>query len=327
MIAADEIFSIKNGREFEAICLNTFQYQANQPGIYHDYLRYLGRDPQTVNSIQEIPFLPIEFFKTRRIILPEDAKEEIVFTSSGTTGTSASSHFVSDLSLYEESFRRAFSFFYGPVDDWVILALLPSYRERSGSSLIYMVDALIQQSGNPESAYVLNQPEPLWQLLEELKSAGKKTMLIGVTYALLDFVENLRISFPDLVIMETGGMKGRRKEMIREELHAQLKRGFDVPDIHSEYGMTELLSQAYSKGKGVFHCPPWMKVLARDLNDPFSWVQPGKTGGISVIDLVNQKSCAFIATQDLGQVSETGSFEILGRFDHSDLRGCNLLVQ
>ena len=251
---------------------------------------------------------------------------EITFTSSGTTGMITSSHYISDVSWYTESFRKAFQLFYGDIQNYTLLALLPSYLEREGSSLIYMTDDLIRQSCNPDSGFFLYNHDELYQLLKKQQQMQKPTLLIGVTFALLDFIENYNLNFPELIVMETGGMKGRRKEMIREELHAQLCKGFGVGAIHSEYGMTELLSQAYSKGKGIFNCPPWMKIITRDTNDPMSRLGHDKTGGINVIDLANSNSCSFIATQDLGRVYADSSFEVLGRFDNSDIRGCNLLV-
>ncbi|MEO6849860.1 MAG: acyl transferase, partial [Mucilaginibacter sp.] len=251
---------------------------------------------------------------------------QATFTSSGTTGMFNSRHLVTDLIWYEESFRKAFELFYGDIEDHCILALLPSYLEREGSSLIYLAEDLVKRSGNPDSGFYLYNHEDLFKQLKKQQEAKKPTLLIGVTFALLDFVEHCPIDFSQLIVMETGGMKGRRKEMIREELHQTLCKGFGVNAIHSEYGMTELLSQAYSKGDGIFNCPPWMKVIARDTNDPISTVEHGKTGGINVIDLANSNSCAFIATQDLGKVYADGSFEVLGRFDDSDVRGCNLLI-
>lgn len=249
-----------------------------------------------------------------------------IFTSSGTTGMATSRHLVTDVSLYEESYRRAFAQFYGNIEDYAVLALLPSYLERGGSSLIYMVDDLIKLSNNPDSGFYLHNQEELAVKLKMLDEAGQNVLLIGVTYALLDMLEAHQFSLQNTIIMETGGMKGRRKEMIREELHAVLCKGFGVHSIHSEYGMTELLSQAYSLGDGIFECPDWMRILVRDTEDALSYVDGGKTGGINVIDLANINSCAFIATQDLGKKYADGSFEVLGRFDHSDIRGCNLMV-
>ncbi len=253
-------------------------------------------------------------------------KVETTFTSSGTTGMINSKHLVTDISWYEESFRRAFEIFYGDIKDYCILALLPSYLEREGSSLIYMAEDLVKRSANPDSGFFLYNHDELFQQIKKQQQIKRPTLLIGVTFALLDFVEQYPINFPELIVMETGGMKGRRKEMIREELHETLCKGFGVDAIHSEYGMTELLSQAYSKGNGIFNCPPWMKVITRDTNDPVSTLDTDKTGGINVIDLANINSCSFIATQDLGRVYKDGSFEVLGRFDNSDIRGCNLLI-
>jgi phenylacetate-coenzyme A ligase PaaK-like adenylate-forming protein len=250
----------------------------------------------------------------------------IVFSSSGTTGNQNSRHYVKDISLYEESFFRSFEMFFGKPDDYIILALLPSYLEREGSSLIYMVDHLMQKSDHPENGFYLHEYEELSGKLQILKNQGKKVILIGVSFALLDMAERHPLDFPDLVIIETGGMKGRRQELVREELHNRLKKAFSVDRICSEYGMTELLSQAYSMGEGLFMTPPWMKILIRDTNDPFTLIADGRTGGINVIDLANIHSCSFIATQDLGKMNKDGRFEVLGRFDNSDVRGCNLMV-
>jgi hypothetical protein len=237
-----------------------------------------------------------------------------------------SRHLVSDVSFYEQSYRLGFSEFYGNIQDYVVLALLPSYLEREGSSLIYMVDDLIKRSEHPESGFYLHNTDELAEKLKKLDASGQNILLIGVTYALLDLAEQHSFSLQNTIVMETGGMKGRRREMIREELHQVLCQGLGVPSIHSEYGMTELLSQAYSLGEGIFECPPWMHILVRDTEDALSYVADGKTGGLNVIDLANLNSCAFIATQDLGKQYENGSFEVLGRFDHSDIRGCNLMV-
>lgn len=321
-----EIFSIQTEAEFSDAALRVFQHQALHCAVYQAYITNLGIKPESVTSVDKIPFLPISFFKTQAV-LSDTRQPEITFTSSGTTGMVQSRHLVTDVSLYDESFNTAFQQFYGDPKDICILALLPSYQEREGSSLIYMVDALIDQSEHPDSGYFLYNLDDLYVRLKALKAAGQKTLLIGVTYALLDFVEAYQVDFPGLIVMETGGMKGKRKEMVREELHAILQVGFGVPAIHSEYGMTELLSQAYSAGNGIFNCPPWMKIRLRDTNDPLSSPERGKSGGINVIDLANINSCAFIATQDLGRIYEDQSFEVLGRFDNSDIRGCNLLVQ
>jgi phenylacetate-coenzyme A ligase PaaK-like adenylate-forming protein len=321
-----KIFNIKTETEFNEIAIDIFRYQATNNPVYKQYIDILKVDQSQIKSYREIPFLPIQFFKSQDIIT-DGKSPEITFSSSGTTGMITSQHLVADVNLYIESFRKAFELFYGNVEDMAIVALLPSYLERSGSSLIYMVDDLIKRSNNYESGYFLYNHQDLFNTLSSLRDKGKKTVLFGVTYALLDFVENFNIDFPELIVMETGGMKGKRKEMIREELHKILCEGFHVESIHSEYGMTELLSQGYSKGNGLFHTPPWMKILIRDTNDPLSLLDNKKTGAINVIDLANYYSCSFIATQDLGKFHHDGSFEILGRFDNSDIRGCNLLVQ
>ena len=321
-----QIFSIYDEASFENVALKIFQFQAENCAVYKDYIYHLNINPSAINNVKEIPFLPISFFKTHEILSPI-VKPEIIFTSSGTTGSITSKHLVSKLEVYQESYNRAFKIFYGEPEEFCILALLPSYLERKGSSLIYMVDDLLKQSQHPKSGYFLHDLSNLYQRLISLKKAKQKTILIGVTYALLDFVEQFQVEFTELIVMETGGMKGKRKEMIRQELHQILCTGFGVNHIHSEYGMTELLSQAYSYGNGVFNCPPWMKVLLRDTSDPLSLLQGKQSGGINIIDLANINSCSFIATQDLGKLHADGSFEILGRFDNADIRGCNLLVQ
>lgn len=320
-----QLFSISSEDQFAEVALQVFNYQAQHNPVYRQFISGLGIDISDVKTIEQIPFLPIEFFKSHTI-LSSDSPVEVTFTSSGTTGMITSSHRVTDETWYEESFRRAFSIFYGDIKDYTVLALLPSYLEREGSSLIYMVDDLIKQSSNPDSGFFLYNHDELYHQLKKQQEAGKPTLLIGVTFGLLDFIDNYQLDFPELIVMETGGMKGRRKEMIREELHEILCKGFGVKHIHSEYGMTELLSQAYSKGDGIFECPPWMQIIIRDTNDPLSPLKTGKTGGISVIDLANINSCSFIATQDLGKLYPDKTFEVLGRFDQSDIRGCNLLI-
>jgi hypothetical protein len=275
--------------------------------------------------LKEIPFLPIQFFKSHKVLSSQKPIER-TFSSSGTTGSITSKHYITDISFYEKSFRKGFEQFYGNIEDYVILALLPSYLEREGSSLIYMVDALIKQSNHKESGFYLNNLSELNETLLKLESQGKQTLLIGVSFALLDFIETYSFKLKYTLVMETGGMKGRRKELVRSELHSILKQGFGVENIHSEYGMTELLSQAYSRGDGIFECPNWMKVFVRDPEDALTILDPKKTGGINVIDLANVNSCSFIATQDLGKINQDGTFEIVGRFDHSDIRGCNLMV-
>lgn len=320
-----DIFSEHTDEGFLKIALETFRHQAVNCPVYKHYIDTLSINPKEVTSLDKIPFLPIDFFKNHKIIT-QNKLEEKIFSSSGTTGSTPSLHYIQDISIYEESFRQAFKIFYGDPQEFCILALLPSYLERSGSSLIYMVDDLIKKSDYPESNYFLYNHEDLFRQLKNLKDREIPTILFGVTYALLDFVENYPIHFPELIVMETGGMKGQRREMIREELHDLLYQGFGVSAIHSEYGMTELLSQAYSKGNGKFACPPWMKIMVRELNDPFSYLATNQTGGINVIDLANINSCSFIATQDLGKNLTGGFFEVLGRFDQSDIRGCNLMV-
>jgi len=325
-ILIPQIFSISTKEQFKETALNIFRYQVENCLVYKEFISHLAVKPAEISQVNEIPYLPISFFKTHRVVSNTDT-EEIIFSSSGTTGMSQSKHFVTDVAVYEDSFNKAFQQFYGIAKDTCILALLPSYLERDGSSLIYMVDALLKQSEHPESGYFLHNHEDLYNRLQERLNSGQKTILIGVTYALLDFLDAYSINFPELIVMETGGMKGKRKEMVREELHDILKVGFGVNFIHSEYGMTELLSQAYSSGNGIFDCPPWMKVVLRDTNDPLTLLEKNQTGGINIIDLANINSCSFIATQDLGRVFPDGSFEVLGRFDNADIRGCNLLVQ
>ena len=325
MINKKDIFNISSEIEFNEIALKVFKLQFENNKVYRSFCDLLYKHPSEVKKIENIPFLPIQFFKTHEVL---SSTEEIqaAFTSSGTSGQQTSKHLVTNLSIYEESFTRAFESFYGKTEDYVVLALLPSYLEREGSSLIYMVDSMIKSSKSSESGFYLNNLEELRNTLQSLELQKRKTLLIGVSFALLDFVERYNIQLSNTVVMETGGMKGRRKEIIRSELHNKLKAGFGVDKIHSEYGMTELLSQAYSKGNGVFETPPWMKVLTRDTKDALTIQKPGKTGGINIIDLANINSCSFIATQDLGKVIHDGSFEILGRFDQSDIRGCNLMV-
>ncbi len=293
--------------------------------MYRSFCDLLYKHPSDVNTIKEIPFLPIQFFKSHKV-LSSETKIERTFSSSGTTGSATSKHHVSDISVYEKSFIKGFEQFYGNIVDHVILALLPSYLEREGSSLIYMVDSLIKQSKHKESGFYLNNLSELKDVLLKLESQEKQTLLIGVSFALLDLIETYQFKLKHTIVMETGGMKGRRKELIRNELHSILKQGFGVHTIHSEYGMTELLSQAYSKGNGIFECPKWMKIFTRDTEDALSILGTEKTGGINIIDLANINSCSFIATQDLGRVFNYNSFEIIGRFDNSDIRGCNLMV-
>ena len=322
------VFSLKevdNEKEFEALSLATFQFQYEENSVYRSFCDLLNISPVDVNSLTQIPHLPIQFFKSHEVRAVQ-GEATICFSSSATSGQGTSKHFVQDISFYQKSFRKGFALQYGEVKQWAILALLPSYLEREGSSLIYMMDDLIGHSNHPASGFYLNDFQALQLKLRELEKAKQPTLLLGVSFALLDFAEQFPMQLEYTIVMETGGMKGRRKELVREELHACLKKGFGVDTIHSEYGMAELLSQAYSKGNGIFNCPPWMKVSARDINDPLSPAVAGKIGRLNIIDLANQESCAFIATDDLGRVYPDGSFEVLGRLDASDIRGCNLMV-
>ena len=319
----NKIFNCTNDATFEKLALEIFDFQMENNLTYAAYAALIlrGKNPENIN---EIPFLPVEFFKTEQIICQGQAIEEI-FLSSGTTGEQ-SKHLVSNIELYKSSYQKAFQLFYGDITDYCILALLPSYKEREGSSLIYMVDDLIKKSKHPQSNYYLNNYEELATTLKGLENKKQKTILFGVTYALLDLAEEFPQKLERTIIMETGGMKGQRKELLKEEIHSILKHSFATENIHSEYGMTELLSQGYSKGNNIFKTPPWMKILTRDVNDPLSIIN-NKTGGINVIDLANIYSCPFIATQDLGRAFDDGSFSVLGRFNNADVRGCNLLVQ
>tara|TARA_R110000850_G_scaffold201744_1_gene327716 strand:- start:169119 stop:170099 length:981 start_codon:yes stop_codon:yes gene_type:complete len=325
LISKTDIFTIASKKEFEKIALKVFRFQFDNNLVYQEFCTLLKKNKENVKSLTEIPFLPIQFFKSHDVLSSTEAIQA-TFTSSGTTGMQTSKHLVTDITLYEESYRNAFSEFYGNIEDYCVLALLPSYLEREGSSLIHMVDDLIQSSHHEDSGFYLNNYDELIAKLIELDNSGQNVILIGVTYALLDLIEMHQFQLKNTIIMETGGMKGKRKEMIREELHDVLCQGFGVPVIHSEYGMTELLSQAYSLGNGIFECPNWMQILIRETEDALSYVNEGKTGGINVIDLANINSCSFIATQDLGKKYPNHSFEVLGRFDNSDIRGCNLLV-
>ncbi|WP_298882705.1 acyl transferase [uncultured Polaribacter sp.] len=321
----ESIFNIKTPEDFKQVALEVFKHQFKNNKVYRSFCDLLYIHPSDVSKVEEIPFLPIQFFKSRKVISSLEKIKE-TFTSSGTTGSLTSKHFVTDINLYKESYLKGFSHFYGNIEDYTVLALLPNYLERKGSSLVFMVDDLIKKSKKPESGFYLDNLLELAKKLEELNKKGEKTLLIGVSFALLDLVEMQQFNLKNTIIMETGGMKGRRKEIIREELHLILQKGFGVDEIHSEYGMTELLSQGYSDGKGVFKTPPWMKILTRDTEDALTILKNGKTGGINVIDLANYNSCSFIATQDLGKIHKNGTFEIIGRFDNSDIRGCNLMV-
>ncbi|MFP4844877.1 acyl transferase [Winogradskyella sp. PE311] len=325
MISTNRIFNIASDAEFNSLALDVFKFQFENNPIYRSFCDLLYKHPADVKSIQDIPFLPIQFFKSHHVVSSANPIKK-TFTSSGTTGTLTSKHHITDLTIYRESYLTGFKNFYGNIEDYAILALLPSYLERDGSSLVYMVDDLITRSAHKESGFYLNNLDDLKSKIHQLEEKSQKTILIGVSFALLDLVEQFQFNLKHTIIMETGGMKGRRKEIIRQELHNILQSGFKMNEIHSEYGMTELLSQAYSKGKGIFECPRWMKIITRDTEDALSIQLPNKTGGINVIDLANINSCSFIATQDLGKVYKDGSFEIIGRFDNSDIRGCNLMA-
>jgi hypothetical protein len=319
----DKIFSLEPV-DFEQLALEVFQFQYNNNAIYQQYVKALSIVGSNVRSISQIPFLPIRFFKTADIKTTV-FEPEAVFESSGTTQTINSRHFVKDMSIYHRSFSQAWDQFYGPVQDWCVIGLLPAYLERQNSSLVVMVNEMIKLSGHAQSGFYLYEHEKLAGVLQELEKQGQKTLLIGVTFGLLDFAEQFPMPLKHTIVMETGGMKGRRREMTRQEVHAILSTAFKTPLIHSEYGMTELLSQAYSYGHGLFDCPPWMKVLVRQDDDPLD-VRVAGSGVINIIDLANLYSCAFIATDDVGTVQEDGSFEVLGRVDTSDIRGCNLLI-
>ncbi len=321
----NSIFNLQSDSDFLKKALQVFRFQAKNNAVYSEFVRLLNVDIESVSTLKQIPFLPISFFKTHTILSDENPVQRTFF-SSGTTGTTLSKHQVIDLKLYEKSFAKGIEKFYGNITDFTILALLPNYLERDGSSLVYMVNNLIEKTNKKDSGFYLNNLDALAEKLTELNKKGEKVLLIGVSFALLDLIEKQQFQLKNTIIMETGGMKGRRKEIIRVELHQLLSQGFGVKKIHSEYGMTELLSQAYSNGNGIFKTPNWMKILIRDTEDALTLLPHQKTGGINVIDLANVNSCAFIATQDLGKTFENGTFEILGRFDNSDIRGCNLMV-
>ena len=326
MISKSDIFSVSSQKQFEKLALKIFRFQHENNLVYRKFCDLRDVNIQQIKTLEQIPFLPIQFFKSHQVVSNNNEIQEI-FTSTGTTGANTSQHLVTDISLYEDSYRCGFSEFYGNIEDYIILALLPSYLDRSGSSLIYMFDDLIKKTKNFNSGFYLNNYQELINKLVELDESGKNIILLGVTFALLDLIEIQKLNLKNTIIMETGGMKGKRKEIIRADLHQQLCNGFGVSTIHSEYGMTELLTQAYSLGKGIFECPMQMQILIRDTEDATCYIANGKTGGINIIDLANVNSCSFIATQDLGKKYNNNSFEILGRFDNSDIRGCNLMVE
>jgi phenylacetate-coenzyme A ligase PaaK-like adenylate-forming protein len=319
------IFNLQSLSEFNEIALSLFRYQYKNIQIYKRFVDALGVSESKVYHPEQIPFLPVSFFKTHKIITG-DFVEEMVFESSGTTGMETSKHYVVDADLYQHSFTKGLELFYGDLSQYAVFALLPSYLERKNSSLVYMVEKIMLLSNREMGGFYLNEYIELQHQLLEAKQKGLKIMLFGVTFALLDMAENFSLQIPEAIIIETGGMKGRRNELTRMELHGQLCEGFGVSKIHSEYGMTELLSQAWSAGDGIFRSPPWMKIMIADTNDPLSYLETGRTGGINIIDLANFHSCSFISTQDLGRVFDDGTFEVLGRYDNSDIRGCSLLV-
>jgi hypothetical protein len=321
----DKIFGV-NSVGFESLALEMFRFQFEGNEVYNRFAQALGKTPETVHSLDAIPFLPIEFFKSHRL-QTGIWESELVFESSGTTGLATSKHYLREAALYKKSFRKGFEYFYGPVQKYCVLGLLPSYLERQHSSLVYMADDMIRNSGHPLSGFYLDEHEKLASVLMELESKGQPTILIGVTFGLLDFIENHQLELKHTFVMETGGMKGRREELLRINLHRSLGAGFGIEQVHSEYGMTELLSQAYSLGDGVFQTPPWMKILLREEDDPLSiQFQKPCRGVVNVIDLANLHSCSFIATDDAGRILEDDRFEILGRIDQSDIRGCSLLT-
>ena len=322
----DKIFNVEDHSDFLKLSLQIYDYQYINNLVYNSFVSSLKKSQDTFKSLPDLPFLPVEFFRYHRIITGNLPVQKI-FESSGTTGNLTGRHYVCDTGLYTESFTNSFRYFYGNPADYMIAAMLPSYTERDNSSLVYMADHLISMSKSPLSGFYREREGTLINNIMSARKAGIKVLLLGVSFALLDLAEKEPADLTDVIIMETGGMKGRRKELTRTELHGILKKAFNVSSIHSEYGMTELLSQAYSKGDGIFYCPPWMKIILRDTQDPLDlFTEPGRTGGINIIDLANLYSCSFISTADLGKLHEDGGFEVLGRFDNSDIRGCNLLV-
>jgi phenylacetate-coenzyme A ligase PaaK-like adenylate-forming protein len=322
----DRIFTINKERDFENCALEIFRYQADKNPVYRQFIKELSAETETIDSAGKIPFLPIEFFKNHRIVT-SNRPAEMIFESSGTTGSSVSRHYVADKGIYEKSFLASFRMFYGDPAGYFIAALLPSYTERKNSSLVYMAENLIRSSSYPASGFYNNNITDLLSNIKTARADGCKIILLGVSFALLDLAENHPTDLSGAIVMETGGMKGMRKEITRGELHSILKKSFSLSEIHSEYGMTELLSQSWSKRDGIYYCPPWMKILIRDPQDPLTIInEPGVAGGINIIDLANIHSCSFIATGDLGRLHDDGGFEVLGRLDSSDIRGCNLML-
>jgi phenylacetate-coenzyme A ligase PaaK-like adenylate-forming protein len=323
----ERIFCIRDPQEFDSLALEIFRYQAEYNQVYHEFINGLGIDPGSVKDLTAVPFLPVEFFRNHRVISGSDDPVR-VFESSGTTGVSTSRHFITDTGIYEESFLKSFNLFYGNPADLFIAALLPSYLERGNSSLVHMADRLIKLSSGNGSSFFPEDYDSLLKAFRDAREKGKKSMLLGVSFALLDLAEKYSPDLSGVIVVETGGMKGKRGEMTRDELHSVLKEKFRIGQVHSEYGMTELLSQAWSQGEGIFHCPPWMKIVLREINDPLAvFEETGITGGINIVDLANINSCSFIASGDLGKLLPGGGFEVLGRFDNTDIRGCNLMVQ
>lgn len=320
----EEVLYTVNDRTFNDIALRLFQFQARENQVYRQYLHFLGADVQKIQSVESIPFLPVSFFKDHDVVTGTWTPE-CVFTSSGTTLQTRSSHAVNSFSFYEANCQKTFEYFFGPLTDYHFLALLPSYLEREGSSLIAMVDYFIRKSGSQQSGFYLNNRVELLKHLTALKNDARRPLLLGVTFALLDLAEEFEADLSHCIVMETGGMKGRRKEITREELHSKLKERFNIETVYSEYGMTEMLSQAYSKAGGICATPPWVRVVVKEINDPFS-LEKGKAGILNIVDLANIWSCAFIETRDLARIPQEGYFEVLGRMDNSDIRGCNLLV-
>jgi len=327
MLKKENIFQDHlSDEEFLRIALELFNFQYINNPVYRRWTDLLKIPPESVQSLEQLPFLPVEFFKSHQVISTPVNAKTVRFTSSATTSQIPATHFVNDVSFYEESFLKCFNFFYGSPEDYCILALLPNYLQRQGSSLVYMCAELIRRSNHRHSGFFLDNVDDLLLSIEQLNSSHQKVVLIGVSYALMDLCDRNVALNKNFTVMETGGMKGTRKELLKPELHDYLKNGFQVTSIHSEYGMTELLSQGYSTGNGEFRFPSWVKPLVREVDDPLKMRYDHRTGGINMIDLANINSCSFIATKDLGRITENGTLELMGRYDNSDVRGCNLMV-
>jgi phenylacetate-coenzyme A ligase PaaK-like adenylate-forming protein len=323
----NRIFSIKTEKDFENCALEIFHFQYTHNPVYREWVQHLKYNIEQIKSTQEIPFLPIQFFKTHTVICFQPNQAKMIFSSSGTTGEITSKHHVFDTTVYETSFLKCFELFYGSPRDYCVLALLPSYLEREGSSLVYMAECLIKESKHSQSGFFLNNYGELVRQIEDLKQQKQKTLLLGVSYALMDLADKGVELNEQFTVMETGGMKGKRKELLKSELHDYLKTRFNINHVHSEYGMTELLSQGYMRESDFFETPPWLQFQIREVNDPLRLRHDTKTGGINVIDLTNVYSCSFIATQDLGRFTHDKKLQLMGRFDNSDVRGCNLMVE